>query len=87
MDDEEEPIEVPYDQLPAQTLRAIAEDFCTRDGTDYADQEMPLPARVALLMQQLREGEAVIVFEARSQSLRIIEARALRRALQSRSDD
>ena len=75
---EEEPVEVPLDQLPEATVRAIAEDFCTRDGTDYGETEMTLEAKVELLLRQLRKGEAHIVFEARSQTLRIVNERELR---------
>lgn len=71
---DEQPIRVPYQQVPAETLHAIAEDFCTRDGTDYGEHEMPLADRVALLMQQLRHGEACLLFEASTQTLRIVTA-------------
>ena len=69
---EESPVIVPYQDLPPATMRAVAEDFCTRDGTDYAEQEMPLDRRVALLMGQLERGDAHILFEASSQTLRIV---------------
>ena len=75
---EEEPIAVPLDQLPEATIRAIAEDFCTRDGTDYGAVEMTLEAKVELLLRQLRKGEAHILFEARSQTLRIVNTQELR---------
>jgi len=75
---EEEPVEVPLDQLAEETVRAIAEDFCTRDGTDYGAVEMTLEAKVELLLRQLRKGEAHILFEARSQTLRIVNTQELR---------
>lgn len=70
--DAEQPLLIPYQDLPAGTLRAIAEDFCTRDGTDYGAQELSLEQKVSLLMRQLARGEAHIVFEGRSQSLSIL---------------
>lgn len=70
--EEEAPVLVPHGQLPTGTLRAIAEDFCTRDGTDYGAQELSLEQKVAMLMRQLSRGEAHIIFEARSQTLAII---------------
>ena len=70
--DEEAPVEVPYWRLAPDTLRAIAEDFCTRDGTDYAEVEMPLASRVGLLMRQLERSEAHILFEATTGTLRIV---------------
>ncbi len=73
----EEPVEVPYAEVPPATLRAIAEDFCTRDGTDYSETEMPLDERVALLMKQLESGDARLVFEVNSQTLGIVSKRLL----------
>lgn len=80
---DEVPVEIPYRQVPEATLRAIAEDFCTRAGTDYSETEMPLDDRVALLMRQLERGEAHLVFEATTETLRFISDRkvqALRRS-------
>ena len=63
---------VPFEQLSAEVLQAIAEDFCTRDGTDYAERELPLEEKVALLLNQLRAAQVHIVFEAESETLRIV---------------
>lgn len=76
MDYEETPVEVPWTRLPAATLRTIAEEFCTRDGTDYAEVELSLDERVALLMGQLESGSARLVFEAESQTLGILRDEA-----------
>ena len=78
MDEEEEPVEVPAGELAPGTLRAIAEDFCTRDGTDYGETELTLDQKVAILMRQLKRGEARILFEQRSHTLRIVTDRELR---------
>lgn len=72
MTEEEAPIRVPYNELPEATLQRIAEDFCTRDGTDYGAEEMPLARKVEGLLRQLRQGEAHILFEANSETLRIV---------------
>ncbi len=69
---DETPVEVPWTELPAATLRAVAEEFCTRDGTDYAAVEMSLDERVGLLLSQLESGSARLVFETESQTLGII---------------
>jgi len=34
---EEEWIDVPYDRVPAETLRSLLEEACTRDGTEMTD--------------------------------------------------
>jgi uncharacterized protein YheU (UPF0270 family) len=74
---DEEPIEVPYTELSAETLRALCEEFCVRDGTDYGFEEMSLDDRVALLMGQLRDGSARIVFETTTETVGIVTKRAL----------
>lgn len=74
---EEAPIRVPHRRLSAEVLRAVAEDFCTRDGTDYGETEMPLEQRVSLLMRQLERGEAHILYEAVSETLRIVSSHEL----------
>ena len=70
--DEEQPVEVPHGDIPAATLRAIVEDFCTREGTEYGESEMTLAEKVALLLRQLEDGDAHILFEATSETLRIV---------------
>jgi uncharacterized protein YheU (UPF0270 family) len=78
-DESERPIHVPYADLPAATLDAIVEDFCSRDGTDYAEVELTQAQRVALLMGQLERGEAHILFEATTETLRIVTSDELRK--------
>ncbi|MBG32243.1 MAG: hypothetical protein CL552_04000, partial [Alcanivorax sp.] len=40
------PIIVPWKDLPADTLTNLIEEFVTRDGTDYGDQEIPTATKV-----------------------------------------
>ena len=75
---EEEPIEVPYDDLAPETLRRLAEEFVTRDGTDYGAVEKTLEQKVAGLMRQLETGDAKIYFEAKSETINIVASRSLR---------
>ena len=42
-----DPIEVPYDSLNPDTLRAVVEEFITRNGTDYGEREKTLEQKVA----------------------------------------
>lgn len=43
---------IPYDQLQAETLTRLIEDFVTRDGTDNGD-DTPLETRVLRVRQAL----------------------------------
>ena len=65
-------IEVPYDSLNPDTLRAVVEEFITRNGTDYGEHERTLDSKVADVMRQLRRGEAVVVFDQQTNSVNIV---------------
>jgi len=80
MTDEENAIEIPYGELAPETLRNLAEEFVTRDGTDYGAVEKTLNEKVARLMRQLETGDAHIYYEADSETINIVAAQSLRRA-------
>ena len=75
--DEEQPIEVSWSDLAPETLRNLAEEFVTRDGTDYGVRERTLDEKVDRLMDALREGDARIFFEAVSGTVHIVASRDL----------
>jgi uncharacterized protein YheU (UPF0270 family) len=74
----EEPVEVPWTALDPATLRRVAEEFVTRDGTDYGARERSLEEKTEALLGQLRSGEARLYYEARSGSVHIVPARPVR---------
>jgi uncharacterized protein YheU (UPF0270 family) len=65
-------VEVPHDQLAGDTLRELIESFVNREGTDYGLRERSLEQKVADVMRQLENGEAVIVFDAQDESINIL---------------
>ena len=70
---------IPFEQLSAATLRALIEDFVTRNGTDYGDIEVSLETKTDQIMRQLKCGEVVIAYNHDENSCNIItkeEARA-----------
>ena len=69
-------IEVPHTSLQPDTLRAVVEEFVTRDTTDYGERERTLEDKVEDVMRQLRRGEAQIVFDAESGGINIVVARS-----------
>ncbi len=64
-------VQVPWSEVPPETLRALVESFVLREGTDYGVQEVPLPSKVAQVMRQLERGEAQIVFDPVTESVDI----------------
>jgi uncharacterized protein len=69
-----DPVEVPPDVLSEQTLRALIEEFVTRDGTDYGSVERSLEEKVADVRAQLARGEVRIVFDPESETATLITA-------------
>jgi uncharacterized protein YheU (UPF0270 family) len=67
----QEPVDVPYTELPADLLQAVIESFVLREGTDYGEKEFSLEDKVARVITQLRRGEAKIIFDPESDSVTI----------------
>lgn len=53
---------IPHDQLASETLTSLIEEFVSRDGTDYGEEEVSLPEKVEQVREKLISGEAVILF-------------------------
>jgi uncharacterized protein YheU (UPF0270 family) len=70
-------VEIALDQLSPAALRGLAEEFVTRDGTDYGSAERSLEEKVARLMGQLGSGEARIVFDPESETANVVLTREL----------
>ncbi len=56
-------IEVPYEQLESESLRAMIEEYITRDGTFYGDVEMSMDHKIDMIVKQLESNEAVITWD------------------------
>ena len=63
---------VPHDRLTPETLRSLAEEFVTREGTDYGLVERSFEAKVEALLRQVASGEAVIVYDGASDSTHVV---------------
>lgn len=64
-------MEVPYQEIPAATLRALIEEFVSRDGTDYGRVELSLEEKVAQVTQLLQQDKAVIWFDETTETISI----------------
>ena len=63
---------VPHDRLTPEALRSLAEEFVTREGTDYGLVERSFEVKVQALLRQIARGEAVIVYDGASDSTHIV---------------
>ncbi|TMM43912.1 YheU family protein [Colwellia ponticola] len=63
---------IPLEQLPAETLTAIIEDFILREGTEYGAEEVSKAAKIAQVKKQLHQGSAVLVYSELHESINIL---------------
>jgi uncharacterized protein YheU (UPF0270 family) len=68
---------IPHDQLSAEALQGVLEDFATRDGTDYGETEVSLAGKVEQIRRQLERGEIVISYDADEGSVSLLPKAAL----------
>ena len=66
---------VPYEEISRDTLLSLIESFVLREGTDYGDREVEIEKKVADVVDQLKCGDAFIVFDPASESINIISRR------------
>ena len=65
-------MDIPYLKLEPQILRAVIEEFVTREGTDYGDRVFTLDEKIAAVQRQLENGSAHIVFDNYSETCNVV---------------
>ena len=68
-------MEIPHSQLSDKALRAIIEEFVTREGSEYGPIEYSFVDKVDHVIQQLERGEVIVTFDAASQTCNLIPSR------------
>jgi len=71
----EEGVAVPVDRINSETLRILVTEFVTREWSDLADADFSLETKVEQVLEQLRKGEAKVVFDLVSETCNIVLAR------------
>jgi uncharacterized protein len=59
---------IPYNEVSAEALHALIEDFVTREGTDYGQHEMSLSEKAAHLLTLLKTGKLLITYNEDTQT-------------------
>ena len=65
-------MEIPHRKLSETALRGVVESFVLREGTDYGQRHYSFEEKIAAVMRQLDRGEAVIVFDADTETVSIV---------------
>jgi uncharacterized protein YheU (UPF0270 family) len=68
-------VDIPIERLSPEILRAIIEEFVTREGTDYGDRQFTLDEKVSHIRRALEGGQARVVYDPASDSTTILERR------------
>lgn len=63
---------IPWQDLSPETLENLIESFVLREGTDYGEYERSLADKVADVKQQLKRGEAVLVWSELHEAVNIM---------------
>ncbi|MDY0220531.1 MAG: YheU family protein [Desulfobacterium sp.] len=67
-------VKIPYEQLSPEALRGVIEEFVTRDGTDYGEKEVPIETKITQVMEKIKAGKGVIVFDGKSETCNILRS-------------
>ena len=63
---------IPYTELVPATLRAVVQEFVTRDGTDHSSVER----RVESVLRQLNAGRVELHFDEQTETCNIVTVEA-----------
>jgi len=70
--DEGRILNISYDKLSPDTLRAIIEEFVTREGTDYGEIEVPFEQKISQVQKELISGKVIILYDKKDQTCNIV---------------
>ena len=65
-------MEIPYQELSADTIKGIVEQYVLGEGTDYGDCDFSLEEKVAGVLAQLKSGKVKIIFDATEEVCTIV---------------
>jgi uncharacterized protein YheU (UPF0270 family) len=74
MNNDEDQLVIPHRGLSEEALSGLIEEFVTRDGTDSGYTRGSRAENVAMVRRQLDAGQALIVFDNRTQTCNIVLA-------------
>ncbi len=74
MSDQKEMLVIPHEELSPEALSGLIGEFVTRDGTDSGYTRGSLAENVAMVRRQLDAGQAMVVYDNRTNTCNIIPA-------------
>jgi uncharacterized protein YheU (UPF0270 family) len=58
----------------AKALRGVIEEFISREGTDYAEREVPMETKFKHVKYKLESGLAVLIYDDETETTNIFLA-------------
>lgn len=71
-DDQEEGVEIPLERIAPEILQALLADFVSREWSELSDAGFTLKEKIEQVLQQLKSGQARILFDLTSGSWNIV---------------
>jgi uncharacterized protein len=68
---------IPWKKLSREALQGLIEEFVTRDGFDSGHIEKLLAENVEMVKNQLKRGDAFIVYDEATQTTNIVSPKQL----------
>ena len=68
----EEGVEIPLERIDPEILQALLADFVSREWSELSDAGFTLEQKIAQVLQQLKRGQARILFDLTSGSWNIV---------------
>ena len=65
-------LKIPWNELSAEGLHGLIEEFINREGTDYGEREFSLTEKVEQVKAQIMRGDVVIVFDDNSETCNLL---------------
>ena len=68
----EEGVEIPLDRIDPEILQALLADFVSREWSELSDAGFTQEEKIEQVLQQLKSGQARILFDLTSSSWNIV---------------
>lgn len=74
---------IPWQQLNTETLQRLIESYVLREGTDYGDEEVSLADKANAVLQQIQQGQVLILYSELHESVDLLTRQQYQHLLQN----
>ena len=65
-------MDIPYTEISEEALKAIIQEYITREGTEYGIKEYSFEQKIEQIKQQLLKGDIKINFDDETQTCNLV---------------